>query len=46
MQCPVGYVGDGELCAVDSDHDGYTDIDMSVFNYCHSQTGNILCQQV
>jgi hypothetical protein len=43
--CPMGYVGDGVLCAVDGDGDGYTDVDMSLFHYCQTQTENILCTQ-
>jgi hypothetical protein len=39
----MGYVGDGVLCAVDGDGDGYTDVDMSLFHYCQTQTENILC---
>ena len=46
IQCPEGYVGDGVLCAVDSDRDGYTDIDISALYNCHSDTPNQLCQQV
>ena len=42
----MGYVGDGVLCAVDGDGDGYTDVDMSLFHYCQTQTENILCTQV
>ena len=45
-QCPEGYVGDGVLCSVDSDGDGYTDIDMSDLYYCQSDPQNQLCQQV
>jgi hypothetical protein len=43
--CSEGYVGDGVLCSVDSDGDGYTDIDMSDLFYCQSDTQNQLCQQ-
>ena len=34
------------LCAMDSDGDDYTDIDMSVFHYCQLDSHNQLCRQV
>ena len=39
-------MGDGVLCAVDRDRDGYTEVDLSALRYCQSNSDNQLCQQV
>ena len=39
-------MGDGVLCAVDSDGDNFTDIDISALYYCQPDSESRLCQQV
>ena len=39
-------MGDGVLCGVDSDDDGYTEVDLSIYHYCQPQTEVLLCKKV